>query len=118
MLITFRLTSFVVKSFQEASPYITIGPNKMATAITWILDQQHRDGYFIEPGFTHNSHLKVAPKDNFRFYKPVTSCFLFASAELSHNRDSRIQPPHKGFFLSPCPKIFQNSNQTSGFKKY
>ena len=63
-----RLTAFVIKSFQEASEFITVDTQKIETNLKWILSQQETEGWFNEPGSTHNSYLKVVPPEKNTVY--------------------------------------------------
>lgn len=44
------LTAFVVKSFSQASDFITIDENVVQKAVTWLVSQQNENGTFREPG--------------------------------------------------------------------
>ncbi|XP_062603689.1 CD109 antigen-like isoform X2 [Saccostrea cucullata] len=44
------LTAFVVKSFSQASGFITIDENVVKKAVTWLISQQNENGTFREPG--------------------------------------------------------------------
>ncbi|KAK3100032.1 hypothetical protein FSP39_013711 [Pinctada imbricata] len=44
------LTSFVIKSFAQASRFITIDDDSVLRAVQFVIDQQNPDGSFREPG--------------------------------------------------------------------
>ncbi|ESO92217.1 hypothetical protein LOTGIDRAFT_162872 [Lottia gigantea] len=52
------LTSFVIRSFQQASEYIYIDDDKTASSISWVLDRQNLDGSFTEQGTIIDRHLQ------------------------------------------------------------
>ncbi|XP_062573445.1 ovostatin-like, partial [Saccostrea cucullata] len=52
------LTAFVVKSFAQASDFITIDENVVRDAVTWLISQQNKNGTFREPGIVINSRMQ------------------------------------------------------------
>ena len=72
-----RLTAFVMKSFQEAAEFITVDPMKIELTLRYLLTQQDPQGWFMEPGSTHSTYLKVAPPTNTH-----TSCLILMAFEV------------------------------------
>lgn len=54
-----RLTAFVVKSFSQASDFITIDENVVQKAVTWLVSQQNENGTFREPGRVLHKEMQV-----------------------------------------------------------
>ena len=59
----FRLTAFVTKCFVQAaalgSDVITIEPNVVVRAVTWMTRYQNADGSFWEPGHVIHQNMQV-----------------------------------------------------------
>lgn len=55
----FRLTAFVVKSFAQASPFITIDEGAVLKAIDWMVLYQNENGSFREPGRVLHKAMQV-----------------------------------------------------------
>ncbi|XP_072314147.1 CD109 antigen [Eucyclogobius newberryi] len=53
------LTAFVVKCFQKAQPYITVGQNVLTRARDWLLNQQGKEGEFREVGTAMHTEMQA-----------------------------------------------------------
>ena len=58
VVVYFRLTAFVVRSFSRAKSYIYIDPDSLSKSVTFILRSQQKDGSFTETGHV-SSYLQV-----------------------------------------------------------
>jgi len=45
----YRLSAFVVLTFQKAKPYLAVDDVKIAITLTWIIQHQNDSGSFAEP---------------------------------------------------------------------
>lgn len=52
------LTAFVLKSFTQAKPYLSIDPNVLEAATQWLMSRQLSDGSFDEPGEVHHKAMQ------------------------------------------------------------
>ncbi|ELU17719.1 hypothetical protein CAPTEDRAFT_165779 [Capitella teleta] len=52
------LSAFVVRCFNQARPYITIDSDDVEVAINWIVQHQHNDGRFQEPGRVLHANMQ------------------------------------------------------------
>ena len=52
------LTAFVVRSFSEASEYISVESEVVQKSINWLMESQQEDGCFEKRGYVHSSTLK------------------------------------------------------------
>lgn len=55
-----RLTSFVLKSFAQASDHIYIDTEVMKKAVLYIISQQNQDGSFNNTGKVYSKSLQVS----------------------------------------------------------
>lgn len=58
LMLYFRLTAFVVKSFSRAKSYIYIDPKSLEKSIKFMMSRQLEDGSFTESGSV-SSYLQV-----------------------------------------------------------
>jgi len=58
------LTSFVVKSFSEASQYVKIDRRLVQSSVDWLLKGQMENGCFRKRGYVHSSYLKGGASDD------------------------------------------------------
>ena len=57
------LTAFVVKSFSEASQYITVDEKVVQRSVDWLMKGQMENGCFPKRGYVHSSYLKGGGSD-------------------------------------------------------
>lgn len=84
------LTAFVVKSFLEAAPHITVDNSVVNKSIEWLLTRQKKDGSFAEYGEVHNkalqggSALTFGPNQTNDTSASLTAYVLIALAHEAH----------------------------------
>ena len=59
VVVSFRLSAFVLKSFVEARRYITVDMSRVNKTLGYILRRQKSQGYFEELGRVIHSELQV-----------------------------------------------------------
>ena len=69
VIVICRLTAFVMKSFGQARPYITIDEDVIKSAATFVVNQQNDNGTFREPGRVLHKDLKVCTQLSKYFFK-------------------------------------------------
>ena len=57
-----RLTSFVLRVFHEARPYVYVDDGVLQRAIDWITSRQNQDGSFNEFGRIFDSEMRVSDR--------------------------------------------------------
>ena len=62
-----RLTSFVLRVFHEARPYVYVDDGVLQRAIDWITSRQNQDGSFNEFGRIFDSEMRVSDRKNHSF---------------------------------------------------
>lgn len=60
VLLFFRLTAFVLRSYVKAESFIYIDPKTIEQSKTWLADQQRESGCFLQSGTLFNNRMKVS----------------------------------------------------------
>nr|BAR45614.1 thioester-containing protein 3 [Scolopendra japonica] len=78
------LTAFVVKSFGQALPYITIDEKVIENSLKWLALQQAENGSFPEVGSINNKEIQGGSSDGIALTAYVLLAFFQNKGETSH----------------------------------
>lgn len=59
LLISYRLTAFVVRSFFKAQSFVFIDPSVLERSTMWLVNKQKQNGCFEKSGKLFNNRMKV-----------------------------------------------------------